>query len=675
MRTKLLAFVAFILTMTTAWYVTGRAQSADIQMFSTHDKLAYVDALTVDYVRPGVMAKLENPTIGADRKIRVNVRLTDPKGVPLDRTGIATPGAISLSFIGAHLPDPTGQYVAYTVRTETSTITKMSAIQASTDTGGSFTQLADGLYQYTFGTVLPPDYKPSEQHTIGLYATRDLTEFNMNRQYANDVIDFVPDNSRTTVDRSQSTTANCNNCHDPLSAHGGARRDVRLCVLCHTAQTTDADTGNTLDMKVFIHKIHMGSNLPSVMAGTPYQIIGFMNSVNDYSTVKFPDDIRKCERCHTGAAQSNNYMTKPSRDACGSCHDNVDFSTGKNHMGIIQTSDTLCRTCHLPLGDQEFDTSIRGAHTIETNSTQLPGVVFDILGVDNGTPGNKPTVRFSLKDKMGLPVDPSKMDALRLMLAGPTTDYASYIQDDARKATGANGMYSWTLSQPIAADYQGSMAVGIEGYRNFTLTKFNNAKVTVRDAGFNKVFYFDTSGNAAAPRRQVVKLDGCNSCHGELLLHGGQRKNTEYCVLCHNPLQSDKPVRPADKLPVESVHFKTMIHKIHTGENLDREFTIYGFGGSRINFNDVRFPGDRRNCVKCHIDGTQQLPLPDTVLATISPRDWLTTMPPETAACLACHTQKAAAVHASLNASQLGEACSVCHGPTGDFSVDRVHAR
>ena len=50
-----------------------------------------------------------------------------------------------------------------------------------------------------------------------------------------------------------------------------------------------------------------------------------------------------------------------------------------------------------------------------------------------------------------------------------------------------------------------------------------------------------------------------------------------------------------DKQPVESVRFKTMIHKIHTGEELKTDFTIFGFGGTPNNFNEVRFPGDRAN--------------------------------------------------------------------------------
>ena len=45
-------------------------------------------------------------------------------------------------------------------------------------------------------------------------------------------------------------------------------------------------------MQTMIHKIHAGSSLPSVKSGTPYQIIGYQNSVADYSTVVFPADVQ-----------------------------------------------------------------------------------------------------------------------------------------------------------------------------------------------------------------------------------------------------------------------------------------------------------------------------------------------------------------------------------------------
>jgi OmcA/MtrC family decaheme c-type cytochrome len=677
MSTKTWISLAASLVLITGWVLVGSAQKEQeiTPPFSAHDKLAYADPYLLDFVRPGLVAKLEEPIVGTDRRIRVKVRITDPKGLGLDRSGVVTPGAVSMSLIGAHLPDPDGQYVAYTTRNQTSPITRVTAVQAATDSGGSWEKVADGLYQYTFGTVLPANYNRSETHAIGLYATRDLTEFDLDRQYANDVIEFVPDASHPPADRAITVTTNCNNCHDPLTAHGEVRRDVRLCVLCHTAQTTDPDTGNTVDFKVMIHKIHRGETLPSVQSGKPYQIIGFGGAVADYSTVRFPDDLRNCERCHSGASQSLHFMTKPSQAACGACHDDVDFSTGVNHQGVVQTDDTQCRTCHIPQGDVEFDLSIKGAHTVPTESQALPGVVFKILGVDNATPGSRPTVRFSVTDKMGLPISPATMASLSLIMAGPTTDYATSVRDDARQAAGGGLSYSWTMSRPLAADFKGSIAIGMEGYRNVTLTKFDNSTLTVRDAGFNQVSYFDTGGNAAIPRRAVIKLEGCNSCHGDLRAHGGSRMNTEYCILCHTPSESDRARRPADKQPVESIHFKTLIHKIHTGEELERDFTIYGFGGTANNFNEIRFPGDRRDCVKCHIDGSQQVPLPDTNMPTISPRDWLTTMPPETASCLSCHTSRAAAVHAQLNSSPLGEACAVCHGVRGEFAVNKVHAR
>ena len=42
-----------------------------------------------------------------------------------------------------------------------------------------------------------------------------------------------------------------------------------MCVLCHTPQNVDTTTGNSLDLKVMVHELHMGKNLPTVVAGTP----------------------------------------------------------------------------------------------------------------------------------------------------------------------------------------------------------------------------------------------------------------------------------------------------------------------------------------------------------------------------------------------------------------------
>jgi OmcA/MtrC family decaheme c-type cytochrome len=217
--------------------------------------------------------------------------------------------------------------------------------------------------------------------------------------------------------------------------------------------------------------------------------------------------------------------------------------------------------------------------------------------------------------------------------------------------------------------------VGIEGTRNITLNPGTVQAVTQRDWGPNKTFSFSVDGTPLQARRQVVSIDNCNKCHGTLLVHGNNRSSIEQCVLCHNPNDSDAAMRPVSAGAPETVDFRTMIHKIHTGNELTRDFTIYGYGGSKNNFNGVTFPGDRRDCAKCHVNESEDLPLSPNLLPVVTPRDYLNPTQPETAACLACHTDKATASHALANTTTLGESCDVCHGSDGEFSVDKVHAR
>jgi OmcA/MtrC family decaheme c-type cytochrome len=653
--------------------------------YTKHDLGFYLDQEKLSFVRPGLKFTIIGATIGADYKIRVTFRVTDNVGAPLDRLGVLTPGAVSTSFIGARIPNGESQYVAYTTRIQTSPITNVSAVQAGTDTGGTYQQIADGTYTYTFGKVLPADFDRAVTHTVAMYGSRNLTEFELGTQYSNVEYSWVPNGSPVTVVRDVVRTETCNHCHDPLALHGGSRREVALCVTCHTPQTTDPDTGNTVDLKVMVHKIHYGPNLPSVKAGKPYQIIGFGQGINDYSDVTFPQDVRTCETCHDGSGtQSLLYATNPTRASCGSCHDDVNFATGEiagggQHAGGPQVSDRLCAGCHIPEGDLEFDASVKGAHTIPRFSRDLPGVNFEISSVTNTQPGKNPTVTLKITDKQGFPVETSQMNFLNLVISGSNTDYATWPvwSESLLKTPSTNGVVTYTFQKAIPADAKGSYAVGVEGYRLVTLQPgFTTEIKDVRDVGFNKVVAFAVTDQAAVPRRMVVSQENCNGCHGAIALHGTIRQNVQYCVLCHNPNGDDSPFRPADKLPVESIHFKTLIHKIHTGEDLANEFTVIGRNGSVNTFNEVTFPGDRHNCVKCHLEDTQQLPVPKGVLVSKSPRDYINpTMQPATAACLACHGSQEAASHALINTSTLGESCSVCHGPNAEFSIDKVHAR
>src|SRR5690348_8822526 len=72
--------------------------------FRTTEKAYYADERTANFVRPGLVMKVTKADIGADGTIKAWVKLSDPQGLPLDRLGQQTPGAISISFLVAYLP-------------------------------------------------------------------------------------------------------------------------------------------------------------------------------------------------------------------------------------------------------------------------------------------------------------------------------------------------------------------------------------------------------------------------------------------------------------------------------------------------------------------------------------------------------------------------------------------
>jgi OmcA/MtrC family decaheme c-type cytochrome len=637
----------------------------------------YLTAEQMEWIRPGLKVEIRSVTIPDDRKPLVELVYKDDLNQPLDRLGVETPGAVSMSFVMAWWNPTTRYYTAYTTRHVKSPITGVETDQAGTDSGGTWTDVELGRSTYKFKTALPAGFDASKTHTLAMYATRDLRTLGGTRHVVNIEHDFRPDSQPVVDAWNKAETATCNQCHDPLAAHGGARKDVKLCVTCHNPQTIDPDTGNTVDFKVMIHKIHAGEHLPSVEAGTPYQIIGNSQSLHDYSTVAFPQDLRNCTTCHKPASpQGHVWYTNPSSAACGSCHDDVSFATGENHDGGVVT-DAQCASCHVP-EENEFDASIKGAHVIPTKSATLRGLKVEILGADNAKPGMKPTVKFRITNGDGSAVAASTLDSFALLIGGPTGGVADNVWYDRpnSKAAVAEGDHEvFTLPKALPADATGTWTISADAYRNVKVGVGTDEEQSVREAAVNPVFHTAVTGDTVKPRRQVVDLAKCNTCHDTLALHGGQRFKIEECVICHNPVNSDVSRRPAAEAPEESVSFQRMIHRIHTGEELDQDFTIYGFGSAAINFNEIRFPGDRRNCMKCHVAGSYQLPAPEKTVPVVTKRDYYSPMQSAAAACLGCHDTLDATAHAYVNTAPFGESCAACHGVGREFAVDSVHAR
>jgi len=192
----------------------------------------------------------------------------------------------------------------------------------------------------------------------------------------------------------------------------------------------------------------------------------------------------------------------------------------------------------------------------------------------------------------------------------------------------------------------------------------------------------------------VVQLSNCNKCHVALSLHGGLRNNTEYCVLCHNPSNTDASTRstaaaPYNTQPAQGINFNLLVHRLHDGvnaatDNPKNPYIVVGHGGSISNFTGVLFPAMSptgaatymQDCALCHVNSSEQNNLALTGLnAVTDPQGWINPVQPFSSACSGCHVSEPEAAHFLANTNSLGETCVTCHGTGGAFAVSAVHAQ
>jgi OmcA/MtrC family decaheme c-type cytochrome len=661
------------------------ARQATPVVYDATQKEAYLSVDQLTYIRPGLNLKIASVTnVAAGQKPVVEIYLTDDLGGALDRTGIQTVGVITPRFIIGMWNPNTRRY-----------INVVGTSGSGSESGkGTFQDLETGHFKYTFTNAIAATYDPTQATTLVAFGSRDTTDAVGKIYYATPQYqDWVPSTGKAATTFTAMTVARCNQCHDPIAPHGGNYRDIKQCVLCHNPNRMTG-TAAPFDGQIFFHQLHQGKNAT-------------------VGAVTYPQDIRFCTTCHDPAAAGGaSWYTYPSVAACGSCHDNVNFTTGANHAAG-PAADGTCATCHQPQGNTEWDAGIKNAHIVPLLSKQLKGYTAQILSVTNAGPGKKITVTFKLQNGDGSFVDPGvyKVTAngsISIKLGGPTSDYtnpgmsadAQPFSESVQTATynATTGIATYTFTNAIPATAAGTYVVSIETRRAYTLNPAPNlGPATVNEGAPNQPFYFAVTGTTVTPRRQVVDLAKCNVCHARLdnlFSHGNQRIATQHCTICHNPNADDSPTRNAVATapqPPESIEFSRMIHRIHTGEGssslsqpgLAQDYTIYGFGGAVSTFNDVTYPGDRRNCLACHTTAAvTELPLPITNQPVITQRDFFSPRGSATAACTGCHDSRDVAAHAFLNTAFFpgsptvpAEACGTCHAAGADYDVAKVHAR
>ncbi len=558
-----------------------------------------------------------------------------------------------------------------------------------TTSGAAFTPEGGG--EYTYRSVFDPQ-SPAVPVATGdtlrlaiqlsasdLPAGNGICDFDANLASANDCVSAV---SRT---RDIVPTSQCNSCHgvtsdSKLAFHGGGRTEVEYCVVCHNPDLGDAD------MTVMTHKIHAGSTLT--------------NGYRSWSHVNYTRDLADCTTCHGGGgADETNWYDVPTMEACGACHDDVDFSDGTNHgSGGQQVDNSLCANCHPPLiNDTGSKLPVRLVHRGEERRTRAAefrggsnGYAIEDLTWDDAS--DELTVLFSvtqLGTRLDLESDPAFPAAggsgrVNLRVAWSTDEYTNegsgsspapaqppaYSGTDFSEVTNIGGeVYERVI--PVPGGAFDTVSVTMDGYPATDLDddgQFDDAlPVQTAFADVN----VELRGTDT-PRRSSIDMAKCNLCHDAagagLAFHGNNRTSeTISCVSCHNADATDIAQRPSDPSTTpdgkreEAVDFKRMIHQIHAGEALEAGIVVYGFGGRPHDYSDVGFIGNLSNCETCHVDATPpesgygaaaawaaEATTLDTGAEVTDPSDDLN-VSPVASVCSSCHDDAVARDHMLLH--------------------------
>lgn len=414
--------------------------------------------------------------------------------------------------------------------------------------------------------------------------------------------------------------------------------------------------------------------------------------------------------------------------ACGDCH--------------VPTA--ACPDVLAPIGE---------LHVALVKSPRYSRPAVTIVAVEDLAPGKRPRIRFRVSDRDGalddldaptppaapvLPVSPVPrgLTSVSVVLAGPaapdlrnvpasppitdlgTTADAMPVSESVPLTLAASGgEFTHVMTYTVPAGASGTWLVTLQASRAITPS---GVAAPFYDGNANRFAWPYTGerysevaetafawvrvgGGAPAPRRAIVELSRCNACHLRLTGHGS-RTVVESCPMCHTPDRTDWRARNRDPvtrkvqvaglatydgLEERSTHFKTMIHRLHTGSGEGSAslsglppYVVYG---PRF-YDEARFPSDLARCTSCHAGTSYRVEeVPPDALPTVANEtatvrhagDQVHTTcaatPPITAACLGCHGNAYAQAHVGRYQTLAGEACASCHGAGAAYAVEKTH--
>jgi OmcA/MtrC family decaheme c-type cytochrome len=559
-------------------------------------------------------------------------------------------------------------------------------------------------------------YTGNETHRVSVL----LRPSTGNWEPTHDFMDFVP-NGGAPVDKHVVANASCNNCHDLLggqvsqnSIHGRTRTGAEHCTACHNQYHIGTRTVEPVDMAYLGHQIHSGSGIANEPTHLQYNWASATIHPTRYMAY-YPNDIKNCSTCHDSSVASgaDRAHTKPTVQACGSCHNNVDFATGVGHVGGPQADSTACAGCHAPGGNLGADVrhldvgrefARAGDLRYVINSMERDG---DTLTVEwqvlyNGTPiesgADGWTVGATLLVGWG---DEDYTHSNEALLGGATGPAAGMRPGNAlsignaQNSPFADGVYT-TVVDLSAENHAGS-------------TKYvASLGGNVNGGGLTALVASNAVSYLGQARRQVATMAACTTCHedryGVFNKHGANRHNdVERCIICHNNNSTDiqrrsrvdgdgvqQPASPDGK-DEQATNFMVMAHAIHGQGFREEMISIAANAFGVYNTKDARrYPGRLANCNQCHTGttyygmGPRGTTFDSSTGLGRSDVDGHIKTTAAMAACSSCHDSTGAKAHMKVMGGQdestqavydasAFETCGTCHGAGRAADVRVVH--
>ncbi|BDY06634.1 hypothetical protein [Ferrimonas sp. YFM] len=425
---------------------------------------------------------------------------------------------------------------------------------------GTIVDNKDGTYSYQFDKDVTAEsaFTIADDKSLRLVIRTGGEEVGSTEvAYANLIHDFRPDGNTPSYSKNVVTEENCASCHDDLAFHGGKYTEVETCVACHA----DNKVGEEALFTNLAHKVHIG-------------------------VISAP--VGGCDNCHNESGEASdfaNWKQVPTIESCSTCHADVDFESGANHVGGPREDNSACAVCHSEAMIEMNHLSTYQGQTSRRENVHLTVTDAKMVAAPQAQANIDAGLDTDQTGYVQLTVDIRDQDGQSMNLQLDKADFFYYSEFYINWGGHDMGMergkilrvftnkelYPGYVDTPIVLNYENGETTFEIGPFDLTDTfdgdltdsygmvspriwfcmdakgeNLESCKETSSvwgqgAAGFNWLHFFDDQGMLSErPRRQVVTNEKCGSCHGMTERDSdGMAQMTLNCRSCHPVTKTD----------------------------------------------------------------------------------------------------------------------------------------